>query len=396
MRLHTDAHMTTQEVLNILNKAQVTFSDNMDGNALKTLIKRLERTRTLGMWHDHSTLLGKGYVMVTVKVMYDKAVFKMMDEIKCAHFGSIQCYIQQPELHMLGLCSSSVEDQAALIGDRNTCISEFSRGTEIRDELVFFYGDKAAQQVERGTQQGGVYKCGSCGCESHMMDDFAYSMHCTYRSLSDLQAVALAGKYGKQPGVIRPFQTLSTRELQDELRARNVYHMCTTKRSLQKELARVLKGVQRVPTLLLENPEAELNSMQLGRYCILDCEPLHDLKGHLANIFTELPHIITDSQVQQDVKDLLKVVVPKEKPSGGDYRRAMIQLLALLTEKAEKNVVTLVQTIIVEISEILYSNDERRNNVTILRLHNLTWLHYELCKDLFPTLHTLSREKFVG
>lgn len=215
---------------------------------------------------------------------------------------------------MLVLCSSSVEDQAVLIGDRNACISELSiplhdsRGTEIRDELVLFYGDKAAQQVERGRSKKVLFLW-----VSHMMDDFAYSMRCTYRSLSDLQAVAVGGKYGKQPGVIRPFQTLSTRKLQDELRARNVYHMCTTKRSLQNKISRVLKGVQRVPTLLLENPEADLSSMQLGRYCILDCEPLHDLKGHLANIFTELPHIITDSQLRQDVKDPVEVVVPKEK-----------------------------------------------------------------------------------
>ena len=58
-----------------------------------------------------------------------------------------------------------------------------------------------------------------------MMDDFAYSMRCTYHSLSDLQAAAVGGKYGKQPGVVRPFQTLSTRKLQDELRARNIYHV---------------------------------------------------------------------------------------------------------------------------------------------------------------------------
>ena len=103
----------------------------------------------------------------------------------------------------------------------------------------------------------------------------------------------------------------------------------------------VLKGVQRVPTLLLQNPEATLSNMQLDQYCILDCEPLHDLKGHLASLFTELPHIIMDSQLRRDVKDLLGVVVPKEKPSGGDYRRAMIQLLSLLKERAEINVVIL-------------------------------------------------------
>jgi hypothetical protein len=273
--------MGRQELTSILNLAQVA---NTDDNTLRELLRQFERTRTIGIWHDHSTLLGKGYVIVTAKVMYDTAVFKTKQELEGASLDSIQAYIEQPELHMLAVCSSAVEDQAALTGDRISCISDLStplydsRGTEVTDKLVFFYGDKAAQQVERGTQQGGTYKCGSCGCESHMMDDFAYSMRCTCRSLSDLQAVALAGKYGKQPGVIRPFQTLSTRE---ELRARNVYHMCTTKRSLQKELARVLKGVQRVPTLLLQNPEATLSNMQLDQYCILDCEPLHDLKGHL-------------------------------------------------------------------------------------------------------------------
>ena len=71
----------------------------------------------------------------------------------------MQALVEQPELHMLAVCSSTVE---ALIGDRNSCIRELStplydsRGTMITDQLVFFYGDKAAQQVERGSQQGGM------------------------------------------------------------------------------------------------------------------------------------------------------------------------------------------------------------------------------------------------
>ena len=103
--------------------------------------------------------------------MYDTAVFKTKQELEGASLDSIQAYIEQPELHMLAVCSSAVEDQAALTGDRISCISDLStplydsRGTEVTDKLVFFYGDKAAQQVERGTQQGGTYKCGSCGCE---------------------------------------------------------------------------------------------------------------------------------------------------------------------------------------------------------------------------------------
>ena len=225
MRLHTDEeleNMSGAEITRILNLAQVVIDDDADSQQLRELLQKLERTRTLAIWHDHSTLLGKGYVMITAKIIYDKAVFKTRSELG-AHVDSVQTITEQPQIHniMLAVCSSAVENQAALIGDRNSCISDLciplhdSRGTEVKDELVFFYGDKAAQQVERGTQQGGAYKCGSCGCESHMMDDFAYSMRCICRSLADLQSIALSGIYGKQPSVIRPFQTLSSKKLQE-------------------------------------------------------------------------------------------------------------------------------------------------------------------------------------
>lgn len=132
------------------------------------------------------------------------------------------------------------------------------------------------------------------------MDDFAYSMRCKYRTLADLQSAALDGKYGKQ---VRPFQRLNAKELQEDLRARNVHHTCRTKRDLQKELTRVLKGIQRVPTLLLDNPAISLAEMQVQRYSVLDCEPLHNLKGHLANLFTEIPCILSDIRLQHETCD---------------------------------------------------------------------------------------------
>lgn len=300
MRLHTNLelqNMSKSELTHILNIASVVFDANAEDQELRDLSCKLERTRMLAIWHDHSTLLGKGYVMITVKNLYDKAVFKTTSKLEGLHIDNVQAIVEQPQLHMLAVCSSTVEDQAALIGDRNSCIRELStplydsRGTEIRDELVFFYKHS---RLKEALSTGGVYKCGSCGCQSNMMDDMAYSMRCKYRTLADLQSVALDGKYGKQVGTIRPFQRLNAKELQEKLSARNVYHTCTTKRDLQKELARVLKGVQRVPTLLLDNPAMSLADMQLQRYSVLDCEPLHDLKGHLANLFTEIPHIISD------------------------------------------------------------------------------------------------------
>ena len=44
-----------------------------------------------------------------------------------------------------------------------------------------------------------------CGCEAQMMDDLAYSIRCIWRSLSDLQSIAVAGKYGKHADIVRPF-----------------------------------------------------------------------------------------------------------------------------------------------------------------------------------------------
>lgn len=73
-------------------------------------------------------------------------VFKTQSETESYH-EDLQAHIEQPELHMLAVCSS-VENQVALIEDRNMCTQDLhspvhdSSGTEIKDELVFFYGDK--------------------------------------------------------------------------------------------------------------------------------------------------------------------------------------------------------------------------------------------------------------
>ena len=260
--------------------------------------------------------------------------------------------IEQPELHTLVACSSSLDDQAALINDRNSCLRQLSatlptsNGIEIREELVFFYGDKPAQQVERGTQQGGQYKCGSCGCPSHMMDDLAYSLNCEWRSLDDIRSLALAGKYGQQPHVVRPFKSLNTDQLQQELRSRNILHTATTKVELQKELARVLKGVQRVPTLLLDNPTHPLSTLNMHRYCILECEPLHDLKGHLSHLFAELPYVLCDEDITKEYKHLIEAELSKDRVTGGDYRRTAIRVLALLKGRVPQRISLLLQTIL--------------------------------------------------
>ena len=73
------------------------------------------------MWHDHATILKKGFFMITAHVMYDPVVFytdSEYQELKGEADVNIQTEIEQPFIHLLALGTSSVEDQAALTGDR--------------------------------------------------------------------------------------------------------------------------------------------------------------------------------------------------------------------------------------------------------------------------------------
>ena len=80
----------------------------------------------------------------------------------------------------------------ALVADRLECLQELAEavvapnGVPITDKMRFFCGDKPAQQFERGTQVGGSYKCGSCGCKDSVMQDLMHfsAFHDLYKTYS--------------------------------------------------------------------------------------------------------------------------------------------------------------------------------------------------------------------
>ena len=88
---------------------------------------------------------------------------------------------------------------------------------------------------------------------------------------------------GKQPKLLTPFQNLRVNEIRQELRARGDYDLDKHKPDLQTDLRQILKGVNRVPSLLLLNPQQGIQDLHLTNYTILCCEPLHVmmLKGIL-------------------------------------------------------------------------------------------------------------------
>ena len=102
---------------------------NGTAQEMREKIAKSERTRHIAMWHDHSTILGRGYVLVTIKLLYDHAVFKSDDTINQSQ-KDLQAYIEEPEIHIIALSSSSVDDQTTLIDARLpsqscSCLSSF-------------------------------------------------------------------------------------------------------------------------------------------------------------------------------------------------------------------------------------------------------------------------------
>lgn len=404
MRLTPDstvATMTRQELTKRLNMR----CDDKSEEELRELLHRLERSRSLCMWHDHATILKRSFMMVTVHVLYDPVVFYTEEEYQLLKPGAdvdIQAEVEQPEIHLIAAGSSTIEDQAALTGDRVSCLLDLSQpvrmddGAEITDTLRFFTGDHPAAQFEQGTKQGGIFKCGMCGCQDHLFDDQAHALHHKWRSLQQLQTLATGGRFGRQAGILQPFD-LKVKELRTELEARGVVLENKPLRvDLQKFLDEILRGVMRVPALLLTNPTQPLASLNLERYEIVASEPLHDIKGHVINLITELPNVLPQGETANKCKLLIDHCLAKEKKSGADIRRVAIQIYLLLKDLDVSSKVLFLLQSVIKIGEIAYSHDNKRSPRQLLQLYNMCWMHMELCRDLLSTPAKISKGKMFG
>ena len=121
------------------------------------------------------------------------------------------------------------------------------------------------------------------------------------------------------------------------------------------------------------------------------------MKGHLSNVFDELPYLLEKS-LAEDVTAVFNVHVHmKETKQGGDFHLAAINVLALLRkqESTPVQVLKLIETA-VDISELLYADEVKRSPKTILRLYNATWLHFELCVELLISTRTMTHRKMFG
>ena len=125
MHLYSDAEIhnmskvdITAHLTNLHIQHEVTPHTSLD--ELQSLLATLQRTRTLAMWHDHSTILQTGYILFAVWVVCDPAIFYAQDQWKRKQRGQGKTHsIPSGGTHDLhdSPSSSSPADQLALVGD---------------------------------------------------------------------------------------------------------------------------------------------------------------------------------------------------------------------------------------------------------------------------------------
>ena len=99
MRLNSDEEldaMTKDDLMSLIPECEI--QPNMSIDDMKAKIRCLQRTRHLAVWHDHSSVLSRGYMLFTIKIVHDNAVFMEMDELAPEHKPSIslQEYVEEP------------------------------------------------------------------------------------------------------------------------------------------------------------------------------------------------------------------------------------------------------------------------------------------------------------
>jgi len=182
---------------------------------------------------------------------------------------------------------------------------------------------------------------------------------------------------------INPLNKLKVAELRIELSKRGIQTTGKKKNQLQEDLDNLQRGISTFPALIQNTPQTSLDTLGLQLYEVFPTEPLHDLKGHFSNIIDEALHV-APTETKAIIQHIKQTTLNKSTLRGSDYRKAVILIYnnLLRGDNSHPSYKELFQTA-TEVSEILYSPDSQRSSTTILRLHNVTFIHGRLCTELF-------------
>ena len=341
-------------------------------------LKSFSCKRHLQLWHDGSTINNHAYVLFMVNCLYDPAIYLKDDEYftKYKEQVNVQSIVEKPELYILARCQSS---DAQLLYTKTR--HEDNRllkypisvdGILLFDEMRFFHGDAPAYQLEIGQQKGGEYPCWLCPINIHQSANITHSFIQTVFSVQDRIDKILSTNCSKEKicqNRNKLYKNLKKYEIVTELHERGKHFYCKeNKSSLQIKLDEEMHGIQRLPSLLYQEDNTSMKDLNLDRYEVLPCKPLHDIKGHISNLYDEIGNHLSKDE-KKYFKDMVTLSFDnKECKRGVNYRKSLLKLVLVLKGKIDQLAFELLSTM-VNIQSILYSNESTRSIENICFLH---------------------------
>ena len=134
-------------------------------------------------------------------------------------------------------------------------------------------------------------------------------------------------------------------------------------------------------------PEASLSELHLSSYCVLPCEPVHDLKGYWAPVLRKLPSVLP-SLLKSAISLYLDTVWKKANLYGSDLREMLVEVAHILATRSANGPASDFITCFVQVSRILYTKDSDRSPKQCLQFHNCAYMVYDLHCALFGEVHT--------
>ena len=300
LRIRTDeeyTHLTRDSIIEDLCRINE-YSIDLATESREVLLKKLinfERTRHLMFWHDGSNLANHSHILMTVSVMHGKAIFLIENEY-CQKFNfdmkNIQSIIEEPFLYILSRCT------IVIIATRCEDLELFNetiswKGAPIKDKMRLFKGDGPVAQFEAGQQKGGNFPCWGCSIHKSRISDFVHASPLPLISLNDRVDKVLASLQSLKASKLKKtklYTDLSIDNLILELQEHGIkFSTKQRKDKIQYLLTEEMHGIQRLPSLLFDNPTNTLNDMNLDHYEISTIEPLYDVGNHIKNVYEEIP-----------------------------------------------------------------------------------------------------------
>ena len=404
MRLNSDAYFDNLDIFELSSRLKQIgeFYEDETVENMQAKLKVFERTRNFQLWHDGSSIANHGHILFCVNVLYDQAVFLTSEEFhdKFGYNVDIQRKVETPQLYIIGRCRNN-DEQLGYIDTRLSCLKELKTSLnvkmlnnnydnfELTDVLRIFHADGCAMSFETGNVgHGGHYFCPSCDIHRCQADDISSSYNRLIRSLSYRQNEMMKGKFGKLNSLKKktlPLNKLTAEQMEQELLSRNV-DIKNIKKNLTElgsVLKKTLKGIRRVPIILMHTPSKSLSEIGLPNYEFSMVEPMHDIANHIEHVLEEIPHHLKEPHKTSYNNIFSPIKEEKQMKRCCDWRRMLLYVTHHLYKISFPGKVIEILKTLSEIQRILYLKDEQRTAMEILRLHNTCFQHFVLLKSFF-------------